>query len=511
MHLSDCQGGGLQIAGTLCDPCSVRAKRGVLLLLVLGCLGVAESAAQSPPLEITATPSLAPAFEPGVPDYVARCRGGRGVQLAVSAPAGDAVSVDDGRFRGGSFRTSVRVLTGQAFRFVIRTAGGDRHYVVRCLPPGFPAYVARRPGRPQAAWYVVAPCCHIPYAAIFDNYGVPVWWLRTRHFVLDAALLPDGGVAVALNRGKHLTSGESLATFNEYHLDGAFERTFSIPGGVPTDRHELQILRNGDYVVVAHVPRTGVDLRHYGGPANATVLDAVIAEVSPQGKLVWSWDSKDHIRLAETGRWYQGLVLSHPVGLSHGRRAYDIVHINAVEPYGHGFLASFRHADAIYAIDKASGKIEWKLGGTHTRQSLKILGDGVPDFGGQHDVRVLPDGTVTLFDNGTGRGRSPRALRFRIDARAHTATRLEQLIGTQIQVSPCCGSARKLPGGDWVVSWGGTHLISELTPTDQPVFQLEFPLSTSYRAQPLLPGQVSRAALNAGMDSTYPRRAGGGV
>ena len=398
-----------------------------------------------------------------------------------------------------------RLASGQAVRFVVRNGQSARTYQVRCLPPDFPQWTVERPGQPQAAFYVVDPCCHRKYAIIFDNHGVPVWWLHTNSHILDAAYLRNGDVAVGVDDGRRLSQGLSDAAFKEFRLDGTYVRTFTIPNGTLTDRHELQLLPNGDYIVVAHVPRGGVDLRPYGGPANATVFDDRIYEVSPHNKVVWSWSSRGHIRLSETGRWYKALVLTHPAQLSRGHIGYDIVHINSVEPYGNDFLVSFRHTDAIYLIDKATGRIEWKLGGTHTPQSLRIIGDDVPDFGGQHDARVLPDGTVTVFDNGTGRGRPPRALRFRIDTRARTATLLERLVGNQTPSSPCCGSARKLPGGDWVISWGGTELVTELTPSDQPVFELDFHLSTSYRAQPLLPGQVSLRRLNAAMDSMHPR------
>jgi hypothetical protein len=148
----------------------------------------------------------------------------------------------------------------------------------------------------------------------------------------------------------------------------------------------------------------------------------------------------------------------------------------------------------------------WKLGGTTTPRSLKIIGDSAPDFGGQHDVRALSDGTITLHDNGTGL-RPPRALRFRINARARTATVIERLVDHQTSPnSPCCGSARKLPRGDWVIDWGDQHLITELTPADQPVFSLSFPGEFSYRADPVLPGVLSRRALNAAMDHMHPRR-----
>jgi hypothetical protein len=117
---------------------------------------------------------------------------------------------------------------------------------VRCLPGDFPGWTTTRAGRPQAAYYVLAPSCHGRYATIFDNHGVPIWWLHTRHYILDASLLPDGDVAVGTESGGQFGEGLSIAKFNEYRLDGQYVRTFSIPGGIPTDRHELQIMPNGD-------------------------------------------------------------------------------------------------------------------------------------------------------------------------------------------------------------------------------------------------------------------------
>jgi hypothetical protein len=186
--------------------------------------------------------------------------------------------------------------------------------------------------------------------------------------------------------------------------------------------------------------------------------------------------------------------------------AYDIVHINAVDPYGpKRVLVSLRHTDAIYAIDKPSGDVLWKLGGTQTSRSLKVLGDDVSDFGGQHDVRALPDGSITLHDNGTGLGRSPRALRFRIDPNGMTATLLEAIADPAATDSPCCGSARKLPGGHWVISWGGIHLVEEMNEAGKRVFALHFAVHMSYRAFPVLRGRLVRRALRAGMDAMHPR------
>ncbi|MEA2432258.1 MAG: hypothetical protein QOI19_2731 [Thermoleophilaceae bacterium] len=464
-------------------------------------------AAHAAAIRVVGSPSLFPAFDAGVRDYVSRCVAGKPLRLSVTGAGGETVAIDGRPARAGSFHVALRVANGQAVRFVVKHGKERRGYLIRCLPRDFPAWSAERTGQPAAAWYVVAPCCtKSTYVAIFDTNGVPVWWINTHRPALDASLLPDGNVTWAQQRGKDLGPGVSAGTYEEHRLDGKLRRAFSIPGGTPTDRHELQLLPNGDYVVVAYKPRSGVDLSPYGGPANATVLDAVVDEVTPHGKVAWSWNSAKHIGLAETGRWYQQNVLAKPAHLK-GRPVYDIVHINAVERYGASrFLVSLRHTDAIYAIDKSTGDVAWKLGGTQTSRSLKIVGDDLADFGGQHDVRVLPDGSITLHDNGTGLGRAPRALRFAVDSAAMTATLVEQITDPEATDSPCCGSARKLPGGHWVISWGGIHLVTEVTADGRRVFALHFAVHMSYRAFPVLPGRLKRSALHRGMDAMHPRR-----
>ena len=158
------------------------------------------------------------------------------------------------------------------------------------------------------------------------------------------------------------------------------------------------------------------------------MLDGTFQAIAPDGWPTYYWSASGRIAPVESLRW-AGAWNAYP-GLA--EPVWDWHHINAVEPDGDGFLVSLRHTDAIYRIRRGDGGIDWKLGGTHTPQSLKILGDWFAgsDFGGQHDVRASP----------TGR-------------------------------SPCSTTAR--------------------------VF--------TYRAVPVLPGELSRTALLAGMDAMHPR------
>ena len=188
---------------------------------------------------------------------------------------------------------------------------------------------------------------------------------------------------------------------------------------------------------------------------------------------------------------------------------YDAYHWNSIEATPTGYLLSFRHLDAVVNIDRDSGDIVWKLGGTTTPQSLTVLDDpvftGGSHFGGQHDARLLDDGTVTLFDDGTNLGRAPRGVRYQIDPGARTATMLEQQTDSVAPGAFCCGSARRLAGGNWVFGWGSTNSVSEVTNTGARVFLLQLAEgSLVYRAIPVEFGVLSREALRAGMDAQYP-------
>jgi hypothetical protein len=129
----------------------------------------------------------------------------------------------------------------------------------------------------------------------------------------------------------------------------------------------------------------------------------------------------------------------------------------------------------------------------------------VSALGGPHDARVLADGSVTVHDNGTGLNRSPVARRFAIDAGARTATLVETVSDPAVVSSFCCGSARKLPGGDWLVNWGSRPLVTQLAATGTRVFELQLAGPFSYRAVPVAPGALARSALRAGMDAQHPR------
>jgi len=486
------------------------ARVGAFLAVAAAALAqpAAVAGAGPAPTSVTATPSLSPKFDPAISDYVSHCPAKKPLRLSVSTAPGDTVAVDGKKARAGRFSAPVRLKANQGTRFVLRTHGRSSTFYVRCIPADFFAWKATRYGPTQAQWYLMTPIgpASSRYVGISDSNGVPVWWTRTPHPPFNASALRDGTLAWCRYLGGRFAVAP-IERYEIHRLDGRLVRTLRLVG-TPTDLHELQQLPNGNFLLGGYKARTGVDLRAYGGAADSKVYDAYVQEITPSGRKVWDWDSKDHIGLSETADWWPALIQEQRQSPARSRY-YDLVHINSIEPDGDSLILSFRYLDAIYKINRSTGAVEWKIGGTHRPESLNIVGDptyGGATFGGQHDARVLPDGTVTVFDNGTARERPPRAVRYRVDETARTATLLEQITDPEANRSGYAGSARKLPGGNWVVSWGGTTLVTEASPSGQPLLRLSLLRSHySYRAFPIPFGRLSAGALRKAMDKMNPR------
>jgi Arylsulfotransferase (ASST) len=448
-------------------------------------------------LAVTTSPSLYPAFDPGVPDYVTRCNDGP-VDVNVEAPVDTEVSVDGGPDRNGEFTTTVPLRADQAFAFKTMTDTGTSTYHVRCLPDGFPNFTYEKNGPidgPTAwKWYLVMPQ---GYGAIFDGNGVPIWWLRDSGLNL-LKLLPDG----TLDYTTGPTGDKALRISN---LEGATLNTLQTAGS-PLDTHDYQLLANGNYLLMTYKQRANpTDLTAYGGPPDGIVEDAELQEVQPDGTVVWTWNSKDHVSLAETSHWWSTLISQTTDNV------YDVAHINAAVVDGDSIVISLRHTDGIYKIDRNTGEVIWKLGGTTTPKSLTVLNDpyAANPLGGQHDAMIRSDGTLTAHDNGQLQGRPPRTVQYQINEGAGTAKLINSVSDSGVPAAVCCGSARLSNSGSWIVSWGGVgttpHPVAEYAPDGSRTFALTFPGGFSYRATPVATGQLTRAEIRAGMDAQHPR------
>jgi hypothetical protein len=447
-------------------------------------------AAAKPSVRAIDGDELTPGFAWSVRTYGARCEDGK-LDLAVRGGRGWLTKTEGRRARRGNLRLRVRLESGQATAIAFRRRGGERRrFWIRCLPASFPPFEFERERAGGPEYFFTQMGRH--YAVIFDRGGAPVWWLKSDGSAGDAKLLRDG--TISMNTGSGVIAGD----FEIRTLEGRLVRKVGPPDR--TDVHDLQLLPNGNYVIGLESFRGDVDASAFGGSANAAVLDTRIEERTPDGEVLRSWDSGEHIGLEETGRWWPEILADT------GALWYDISHWNAVDVDGRFMYLSFRNEDAIDKVDRRSGEIIWKLGGTETPQSLEVLNDPHGDYplGGQHDVRVLADGSVTVFDNRTGLAdATPSAERFRIDQRAGTAKLVESIGDERVKSAFCCGSARRLPSGDWLVSWGDNGIVGAYQRDGDVIFRLLG--GFTYRANPVADGALGQRELRRAMDRLYGR------
>ncbi len=286
-------------------------------------------------------------------------------------------------------------------------------------------------------------------------------------------------------------SGEDVLLNHNYQTVA----TVQAGNGYMADLHEFQITSRNTALIDAFAP-VNADLRSVGGSRNGKMLDSIIQEINvPTGQVLWQWRASQHISPAAS---YAGTPGSTP---------YDFFHLNSIQDLpGDRVLVSARHTWAVYEIDKRTGKILWTLGGKHS--SFK-MGPGT-QFEWQHDAHMQPDGTITIFDNGSGLGpqhqSQSRALRIRLNFKTMRATLVKQFAHGPAVLSPNEGSVQVLRDGDTFVGWGGDPDFSEFGSRGRQRFGLSFPTPMqSYRAyrfpwwgQPLTPPNVAVNATSSG-------------
>jgi hypothetical protein len=489
-----------------------RRLRLPLLAIVLGCLivllvpmwGHRGGAARRFGAAV-AIDSLLPTFDPAVGHYVARC-GPDDPPLRVGAGRPVTVRIGSRLLHDGWMRFMPRVTPGDDFPITIYEGGRSRSYTVRCLPADFPRwhFEAIRPvpddlfvlsfrANPRSPQWVIA----------FDTRGIPRWWYRPDTRVLWAQILHDGSVAWARSFGDGY--GIRLQMAHEVRTtSGRLLRLVRTRGSI-TDGHEFRETGDGHVLVDSYVPHPA-DLRRVGGPRKAAIVTPEIQELDRQGRVLWRWSSRGRIRLGETRLRWWARILANPHRELGGLRTFDPVHINAIEPRGPDeVIISARHTDAIYGIDRSTGRIAWKLGGRGRADGLRVIGDPDPRrFGGQHDVRIADDGTLSVYDNAKLRSYRPRVAFYRLELSRHRARLVGELHDPLVRTSHCCGSARQLPGGGWLVSWGDNPLVSGFDREHRLAFRLRLPVP-AYRAVPVPAGAVTIAGLDRSLERMASR------
>jgi hypothetical protein len=243
--------------------------------------------------------------------------------------------------------------------------------------------------------------------------------------------------------------------------------------GHQPDLHDFFLARNGTALVTSYFPVL-CNLSAYGGSSYAGLTDGVMQEIDVRtGLVMYEWTSLDHVAVSESYSSAHDSSTGFP---------FDFFHINSLDVERDGsVLISARNTWTVYDLDPVTGKIRWQLGGKHSS-----FGGAAPTrTAWQHDPRELPDGAISIFDNGSSPTVHPqsRVVVISLNPQTGTATLETQLTHTPGLVVESQGNAEALPNGDWFVGWGQEPFFSELSPSGQELLDAHFPAHTqSYRS-----------------------------
>lgn len=159
------------------------------------------------------------------------------------------------------------------------------------------------------------------------------------------------------------------------------------------DSHDLQINRQGEclYMFTADTLLKLSSLLPNNRTDSAMLITTQIIEIrNKKGEIVFTWNPLKHIPLTDTRLSYYALDKKTSTG------GWDWSHANSVRFTHEGNIVySFRHL-GVGKINRHTGKLMWKLGGSTPAIPLPDNGE----YFQQHDFKELSPGIFSLFSNG---------------------------------------------------------------------------------------------------------------
>jgi hypothetical protein len=298
-----------------------------------------------------------------------------------------------------------------------------------------------------------------PYNVIFDNNGSPIWYRRMPDERRDMKV-QHNGVLTLLARD----NGQYFYGMNTNYQTIATYRTVN---GYSVDEHELQVLADGTYFLIGLHNET-VDLSRYlsGGNPNASVTEDCIQQFTPDGDLIFQWRAWDHLDVAS-----QQYVVS-------ATNPGDFPHMNAIDVDTDGnILLSSRNTSEVTKINRDTGEIIWRLGGSHNQ--FTFVNDPLNGPRNQHSIRSVGTNRYILFDNGNGHSpQESRAVEYLLDPTNLTATITWQYPATPTNslFSYYMGNVQRLPNGNTLINWalGNLPKLTEVRPDGTKAFEMNW-------------------------------------
>lgn len=307
------------------------------------------------------------------------------------------------------------------------------------------------------------------YVMAFDSAGAIRWYrgfpLESGQTTGDAQQQANGNFTAFLGA----TTGAQAVPgrYVEFGPAGDSLRTITAPAPLFTDNHELVITGTGatERMHLFGIDRRSADLSSIGGPSDAQVSGHAVLRLTPDGSTEFAWNAWDYLSLDE---W-----IEPPPPDPDNPEQGDFDHPNALAIDLDGnYVVSWRNLGEVTKIDAATGEILWRLGGA--KNQFTFVNDPLDGFSAQHFVRVLPNGHLLLYDNGTRHDPSEtRVVEYALDPAAHTATLVWEFRHSPAIYTSYVGSVQRLQSGNTAIGFGFAGHADEVTPDGGVVWEAD--------------------------------------
>jgi len=351
------------------------------------------------------------------------------------------------------------------------------------LPYTFTQHSEPAPGYTFIGSYTFGSSAPYPSSImIIDNDGAPAYYLDVplnEGTLADLRVYPNG----LMSYFAFLEDGLGNGIGQYYIMDSTFTIIDSVRcgNGFKTDGHELLLLPNGHYLTICLEERimdlSGLTTEDgFPGDTDGVVLGPIIQELDTNKNVVFEWKGIDNYNLGDVIPYF----FLDPDFLDFG-------HANALAIDLDGnILFSLRFFNEVTKISRQTGAIIWQLGGP--QNNFTFVNDTQP-FTAQHHCNVLPNGNLTLFDNGElANPTLARGVEYELDQTNLTATKVWEYANTPGIASYALGSMQRLPNDNNLICWGFSipefdNDIEEVDAAGNTVWELEWPeLYCTYRA-----------------------------
>lgn len=304
---------------------------------------------------------------------------------------------------------------------------------------------------------------YAPYMMILNNDGSLYWYKKMPVNAYDFKKQPNGLLTYSLYN-----------VFKYYAMDTAYNvvDSFYCGNGYNTDEHELLLMDNGHALMMGYDPQI-IDMSEIvpGGDTAATVIGMVIQELNENKEVIFQWSTFDHFSILDaTHTNFTSSII-------------DCVHSNALSVESDGnIMMSSRNMDEITKINRTTGDIIWRLGGSNNQ--FTFIND-TNRFSHQHSIRRVSPTNIILFDNGNFHTpQFSRAVEYTLDEVNKTCTLVWEFRNTPTVQAYAMGNVQRLPNGNTVIGWGtSVPTMTEVDPSGQKIYEISFPITVmNYRA-----------------------------